>query len=80
MLRRKGNKPKFEDVEGNIAIAVFKNKNKKGTEYLKSTITIRTFPFKYAQSISISEPEMERLKILLMRKPKFVVKKKKGND
>jgi hypothetical protein len=66
-----GKKPFYQDEEGNIHIASFKNKNKKGVKYIKSQITMRTFPFDKVQRLFISEPELERLRILLNRKPKF---------
>lgn len=74
--RTKGNKPKYQDKEGNMTIAVFKNKNIKGTEYLMTKITKLSFPFKYNRPFNLSTSEIERLKILLARKPKFVIKKK----
>lgn len=74
---KKINKPFWQEKEGNLHIASFKNKNSKGKEYIKSTITARTYPFTFNQTLHLSEPELLKLIKLLNKKPQFVPKEKK---
>jgi hypothetical protein len=74
---KKKNRPKYTDKEGNMTLAIFKNKNKKtGKPFILTQITSIKFPFVLTQTLTISEPEIERLKILLERKPVIELKGK----
>lgn len=77
MTKELGNKPVYEDKEGNIHLAIFENKNSKGTVYPLICITVRRFPFKYSQKLWITPSEHDRIKVLADKRPEIEVKKKK---
>jgi hypothetical protein len=65
----KPSKPIFQDKEGTMRVAIFKNKNIKGNLYPLICITAMRFPFKYCKKIFINPSEVEKLKVLLARLP-----------
>jgi len=73
MAQTRTGKIVHQDKEGNIHIAVFKN-----PKYIKNCLTLRTFPFKFNQKIYFSEPEKQRILLLLARQPKFEIKPRKN--
>ncbi len=73
----KPSKPKFEDREGSMRVAIFKNKNANGNTYPLICITAVRFPFKYCKKIYINPSECEKLKKLLDRMPKIEKKENK---
>jgi len=70
-------KPKFQDKEGTMRLAIFRNKNIKGSAYPLICITAVRFPFKYCRKIYINPGEVEKLKLLLERMPKIKKKEDK---
>jgi len=73
----KPTKPKFQDKEGSMRLAIFKNKNIKGNYYPLICITAIRFPYKYCRKLYINPSEAEKLQMLLERMPKIEIKKKK---
>ena len=65
----------YRDQERGLIIAVFDNKNIKGTRFGKIIIT--ALQGIYKDSITLSIPEFERMKMLIDRMPKIEIKKKK---
>jgi len=72
----KGKKPIFKDGEGSIKVAIFKNKNARGTIYPVICVTAMRFPFKYCQKIYLSQNEVGRMIEVLKRIPKIEIKQK----
>lgn len=69
-------KPVFQDKEGCIRLAVFKNKNSNGQVYPLICINVVKFPFKYCRKIYVVPSEAEKLKTLLERLPEIEIKNK----
>ena len=65
----KPTKPKFEDREGSMRLAIFRNKNANGNTYPIICITCVKFPFKFCRKIYISIEESKKLMALLERMP-----------
>lgn len=76
MEKRKG-KIIFEDKEGNVRLAIFKNKNNAGTTYTMCCLTLLRFPFKFNQKINFPPSEAERIIAVLKRLPEIKLKGKK---
>ena len=74
---QKGNDPIFEDKEGNIKLAIFRNKTKKGNRYATICLTLFKFPFKLSQKVYFNIYEKERIISLLQRMPEVETKEKK---
>ena len=73
----KPTKPKFEDREGSMRLAIFKNKNANNNTYPLICITAVRFPFKYCKKIYINPNEAKKLQMLLERMPKIEKKSKR---
>jgi hypothetical protein len=78
MTAQQGNAPVFQDKEGNIKYAVFKNKNTNNHYYPLICITIGRFPFKYTKKVYMNPSEVEKLRVLINRVPKDI--KIKGKE
>ena len=74
----KGNKPIFHDKEGNVSLAVFKNKNTRGSIYPVICITINRFPFRYSQKLYITLAEFLKIANLHERFPELKIKQPKN--
>lgn len=64
----------WRDQERNVIIGIFQNKNVKGTEYGKVSLTL--LKGQYKESIQLSMPEFDRLIKLINRAPEIEIKKK----
>jgi len=74
-LRKVGRgKLKYRDQEGSLILAVFDNKNKRGTHY--GTIFITALQGRFKQTFQVSIPEFKKLLTLIERMPEIEKKKK----
>lgn len=83
MGSKKGNCPIYEDKEGCVKLAIFKNnvKNSK-KKYPIVALTFIKFPFKFCQKVYITVQDVKRLEALFERMPEIKVKEKNkdGNN
>ena len=76
----KPTKPIFQDKEGSMRVAIFKNKNANGKIYPYICVTAIRFPFKYCSKIHLKAGEIPKLITLLQRMPDIEKKENKKGD
>lgn len=69
--------PIFQDKEGSMRVAIFKNKNVKGSVYPIICITAFRFPTQYSRKLYINPGEVGKLIKVLERVPEIEIKKPK---
>lgn len=77
MVAKKGNKPIYFVNKQSVQVAVFKNKNIKGSVYPLICIGITKYPLKFTRKIYLSSFQLETLKEVLSEMPKIELKEKK---